>query len=84
MYVWRSERVEHSTTSIHRAAAPSLLESSIQKIASGSALHKGWENLQTGTKMSSAELIDKKMESRYEIFKRQTGDRSAAKRIDYH
>jgi hypothetical protein len=53
----------------------------------GSALHKSWENLQTGApfaqKTSDKQFLDKKMAERYQIFQRVAGDRHAAKRIDY-
>jgi hypothetical protein len=53
----------------------------------GSALHKSWEDLQTGApfaqKTSDKQFLDKKMAERYQIFQRVAGDRHAAKRIDY-
>jgi hypothetical protein len=59
----------------------------IKTIALGSSLHKSWENLQTGTpekkKTSDRQFIEKKMAERYQIFQRQSGDRTAARRVDY-
>jgi hypothetical protein len=58
-------------------------------IASGGSLHKSWEGLQTGTpppeakKTSASQFIEKKMAERYQIFQRPTGDRAAARRVDY-
>jgi hypothetical protein len=55
-------------------------------VASGSALHQSWENVQTGghgQKNSDKQFLERKMEERYEIFQRNSGERNAAKRIDY-
>ena len=59
----------------------------LQTIASGDSLHKSWENLQTGTpakdKESDRQFVEKKMSERYQIFQRQSGERAAARRVDY-
>jgi hypothetical protein len=60
----------------------------IEAIASGDSLHKSWESLQTGTppegkKTSDRQFLEKKMAERYQIFQRKTGDRVAARRVDY-
>jgi hypothetical protein len=60
-----------------------------EAITLGSSLHKSWENLQTGTpapdakKTSDRQFIEKKMSERYQIFRRQSGERTAARRVDY-
>ena len=58
-----------------------------ETVSTGSALHKNWEDLQTGAplaqKNSDRQFFDKKMAERYQIFQRLSGDRHAAKRIDY-
>lgn len=84
MYVWKSENPvapQHHTPVAVRELPP------IETIASGSSLHKSWENLQTGTpetkKTSDRQFIEKKMAERYQIFQRQSGDRAAARRVDY-
>ena len=56
---------------------------SLENIFAGMALHKRWENLQTGEKMPAKKAIEHKMNSRYQIFEKVTGDRSAARRVDY-
>jgi hypothetical protein len=90
MYVWKSERP--AATASPRAPAATVRElppiQTIQKtIAQGNSLHKSWENLQTGTpetkEMSARQFIEKKMAERYQIFQRNSGDRMAARRVDY-
>lgn len=71
-YLWQSERQQ-----IKKGVRPTL-GASLQNIAAGLALHRGWENIQTGTKISNAQLTE-----HYQIFRKQTGERNAAKRVDY-
>jgi PrgI family protein len=56
-------------------------------VSSGSALHKSWESIQTGStfaeKTSDKQFLEKKMQERYQIFRQISGERKAAKRIDY-
>jgi hypothetical protein len=58
-----------------------------EMVSAGVALHKIWEDIQTGAslvkKSSDRQFIDKKMAERYQILQRSTGDRAAAKRVDY-
>jgi len=49
----------------------------------GTALHKKWEVMQTGEKAKPERIIERKMDSRYMIFERKTGERQAARRVDY-
>ncbi len=71
--------VAHTTV---RVEQPILMESR-EQIAIGASLHRSWSDLQTGIKASEAKVVEKKMETRYQIFQRPTGDKRAAKRIDY-
>lgn len=54
-----------------------------RKIAEGTTLHKNWEDLQTGEQMSDKQFIEKKASEYYEIFQKLTGERNAARRVDY-
>jgi hypothetical protein len=72
IYLWQSEQQQ-----IKKEDHPDL-GASIQNIAAGLALHKSWENVQTGTKISNVQMTE-----RYQIFRKQTGERHAAKRVDY-
>lgn len=58
-----------------------------EAVSVGSALHKSWEDLQTGAafakKNSDKQFLEKKMSERYQIFQKLAGDRNAAKRVDY-
>ncbi len=55
------------------------------KVADGNALHKSWQNVQTGEtqKTSDRQFIERKMNERYQIFQKLAGDRDAARRVDY-
>lgn len=87
LYVWKPDHpvITRRPTPVAVRELPPLAS-----IASGSSLHKSWENLQTGTppaaevrKTSDRQFIEKKMAERYQIFQRQSGDRAAARRVDY-
>lgn len=58
-----------------------------ETVRAGSALHRSWEDVQTGAplnkKNSDKQFLEKKMAERYQIFQRISGDRHAAKRVDY-
>lgn len=84
------EKVISGTTvgKIRKPAAPVATERISRKaVSAGLALHKSWEDLQTGaplaTKNSDRQFLEKKMAERYQIFQKLTGDRKAARRIDY-
>lgn len=89
MYVWKAEHP--MATASRRTPAAVVRElppiRTIRTIAQGNSLHKSWENLQTGThekkEMSDRQFIEKKMAERYQIFQRDSGDRMAARRVDY-
>ena len=70
---------------IQRQAQPAPIS---RKIASaGSSLHRTWEKVQTGvafaSKKSDKQFLEQKMAERYQIFQKVSGDRHAAKRVDY-
>jgi hypothetical protein len=84
-------RMPSRTATVFSARPPSIPEQpkpvTRETASVGSALHKSWEDLQTGApltkKSSDKEFLDKKMAERYQIFQRIAGDRHAAKRVDY-
>ena len=86
VYIWKSE---HPVAAQQRAPAPAAVRElpPLRTIALGDSLHKSWEKLQTGTpaagKESDRQFVEKKMSERYQIFQRQSGDRTAARRVDY-
>ena len=90
IYVWQPE---HPVVKIQKAreimpspAAPAAAPEEVRrKVASGSGLHQIFAVLQTGErgKQSDKQFLERQMESRYQIFRRETGDRNAAKRVDY-
>jgi len=89
-YVWQPE---HPT--IERSKAPKeatakktpsqkqARESVIEKLAAGMALHKSWESVQVGKKISDKEFVEHKMSGRYQIFRKPSGKRDASRRVDY-
>ena len=84
-YIWKTELPHMEVPAQKPATAPSGIN--LEAIAAGMALHKSWENLQTGVKpenkTSDREFIEKRMNERYQIFQRVSGDREAARRVDY-
>jgi hypothetical protein len=78
VYIWRSEAAPISQKNATHEGGFSL-----EAVASGMALHKSWEGLQTGTKIPDRASIEQKIGARYQILERVTGDRQAAKRVDY-
>lgn len=86
-YIWKSPAAAAlpSTPQPHASEPKGI---SLEKIAAGMALHKSWENLQTGSpspekKTSDRQFIEKRMNERYQIYQRVAGDRQAARRVDY-
>ncbi len=54
----------------------------LEDIVAGRALRNVWQNLQTGVKASNQQFFGK-MQDRYQVFEKLTGERQAARRIDY-
>lgn len=74
-YVWQAEN-----PSIRKEE---VIESSgLQSIVSGVLLKNAWQNLQTGTKTVTGTAV-RKTQERYQIFQKITGERKAARRVDY-
>jgi len=97
LYIWKAEHpmVAQRPAAAHMAVRElppitARVLPPIKTIAQGDSLHKSWENLQTGTpaasegkRTSDRQFIEKKMAERYQIFQRLSGDRAAARRVDY-
>ena len=93
LYVWKPDHPmiaqQQHTPAIVRKLPPVAVRElpPIATIASGDSLHKSWGSLQTGTpetkEMSNRQFVEKKMMERYQIFRRLSGDRTAARRVDY-
>jgi hypothetical protein len=81
VYVWQPE---HPGTAKSEASMKPLAPAglSLSDIVSGAALRNVWQNLQTGSKISDKQFLGK-AEERYEVFQRQSGERQAARRVDY-
>ena len=79
-YIWQSKNAEVRSTATEKPAQAGGI--SLENIVSGSALRNVWQNLQTGTKISNQQFFGK-MQDRYQIFHNLSGERRAARRIDY-
>lgn len=79
--------MQRDTTPTHTAVPSKPAPISRESVMTGSALHRAWEGIQTGTplanKNSDKQFIERKMAERYQIFQKIAGDRNAAKRVDY-
>ena len=87
-YVWQPNHPEiekkPETLAGIAAAAPQGL--ALENIVSGIALRNVWQNLQTGTASASrvsSQQFYGKVQEKYEVFRRMSGERSAGRRIDY-
>jgi hypothetical protein len=90
LYVWQPEHAVVTMPKAGTAPRAPVASKSLplpKSLAAGAALHRVLANLETGErgggKESDKEFLERKMETRYQIFQRQTGERRAAKRIDY-
>jgi hypothetical protein len=79
-YIWKSEEQPTGTAQRQDEEGSGI---SLEKIITGAALHKRWENLQTGQKTPEGKMVENKMNARYQIFRRISGEREAARRVDY-
>ena len=75
-YVWQPEHPEIPKDDKLKEEGASL-----EGLLSGAALRSAWKNLQTGTKTSPKQFFEKT--EKYQIFQRLSGERRAARRIDY-
>jgi hypothetical protein len=87
-YIWQPEHAtlpkrereeEPKKTVVHKPTAPTARA----RVAEGTALRKSWQTVQTGEKISAKQFTEQKMYGRYQIFQKITGDRNAARRVDY-
>lgn len=79
-YVWKSET---AVPPLQRPEDIKVGGVSLEGIISGMALRSTWQKLQTGTKMSSEQFEEKPQRQRFQIFQKITGERQAARRVDY-
>ncbi|MBI3589657.1 MAG: PrgI family protein [Candidatus Liptonbacteria bacterium] len=82
-FVWQAENPEiKKEEEIEKIAKPGF---SLEDIIMGLNLKGTWQKLQTGTKrgLIGAQQISQKVKERYQIFEKITGERQAARRVDY-
>ena|SRR3989344_3357616 len=89
MYIWQNEPMHLRKD---KAAAPAedggedQSGMSLEKVVAGMALKTAWQEVQTGSQSAPALEAKKsfaQLRDRYEVFKKISGERKAAKRIDY-
>ena len=83
IYVWQPDEPHlPKPRPDHRTDTGSTLE----KIVAGAALKSAWQEVQTGSRAGPADVAKRSFEQlreRYEVFHRITGERAAARRVDY-
>ncbi len=82
-YVWHAEHPQIQKPEASTAQRDGF---SLEHVVQGMALKRTWQNVQTGTPSSPAEAAKRtfaQMRERYEVFEKRTGERTAARRVDY-
>lgn len=82
LYVWQPENPK----TLKEEQVQSLESSrfSVEDIVSGAALKSVWRNLQTGSRASPHQFEQAmRRDERYQIFRKGSGDRQAARRVDF-
>lgn len=82
-FVWQPEtpNLPKTESNVQKIAGGGF---SLENLVAGIALKKAWQEVQTGSKTATMETIaPKKVREQYEIIKKLTGERKAAKRVDY-
>ncbi|MEK7180849.1 MAG: PrgI family protein [Patescibacteria group bacterium] len=82
-FVWQPENPQVTKSEeIMKLAKPGF---SLESIIAGASLKNTWQKLQTGTKQGliNAQDFSQKIKERYQVFEKITGERQAARRVDY-
>jgi hypothetical protein len=80
-YIWQPEHVAEKPVVAKKEEEEGT---SIEKIVAGFALKSAWRTVQTGSKAPEIKLpAQKPVNERYEVFRKPTGEKRAAKRVDY-
>lgn len=79
-YVWQSEETGFSKNESLKISSRS---SAIENIIRGMALKRAWQKLQTGSKETRIKPTVFESKEIYQIIERRTGEREAARRVDY-
>lgn len=84
-FVWQPEAQRRAAVGATTPTKPGGF--SLQSIVAGMALRNTWQKVQTGTVRKPGEVspnqIGEKIKERYQIFEKITGERQAARRVDY-
>lgn len=83
-YVWQPEHPELPKTreTLRRFVGPAF---SLERIVAGIALSRAWQMVQTGSAAGEEQKPKRlsRVKERYEVFRRITGERRVARRVDY-
>ena len=85
-FVWQSEAPNTPRARTRETQIPASKPSvSIEDVMAGMALRKTWQRLQTATPKATEPVREatRKIKERYQIFEKITGERQAARRVDY-
>lgn len=83
-YVWQPEHLE-AASGLKQPGPMGTTGTFLEDIVSGKSLRDLWRGLQTGAKTSkvSGQQFLGKIEDRFQVLQRLSGEREAARRIDY-
>ena len=81
LYLWQPEnpQLEKTSTTMQTRTSHGF---DIEGIVSGLALKSAWQYVQTGSKAEHP-VAPREQKERYQVFRKQTGELRAAKRVDY-
>jgi hypothetical protein len=90
MYIWQNEPMriprDKAAAPAEDGAGEDQSGMSLEKVVAGMALKTAWQEVQTGSQSAPALEAKKsfaQLRDRYEVFKKISGERKAARRIDY-
>ncbi|MBM3256885.1 MAG: PrgI family protein [Candidatus Liptonbacteria bacterium] len=81
-YVWQPQDKKTAPAPVLEPTSPTS-NASLEEVLSGLALRKTWQKLQTGTGKISPGTFLNQAEDQFAVFRKKTGERHAARRVDY-
>jgi hypothetical protein len=82
-YVWQPKEAmgDKGQRTKDKGQRPATAGITLEEVLSGVALRRTWQKLQTGGKVSPGTFLAQR--DHYSIYRKRTGERAAARRIDY-
>jgi len=81
LFYWKPQRYSWQVKKTPSATKPEAVAVAREEAFSGASLKSVWTKLQTGENTGKTKL--REVDGRYEVFRRQTGERRLARRVDY-